>query len=193
MSVLSDKTIREYLDNDKIKIRPLKGKDIQPASIDLRLGNKFMMFRHEKGHIDPRNDEIRDYMRMITVEEEGAFIIQPHSVILATTKEYVKIPDDLIARVEGRSSIGRLGLTMHITAGYIDSGFEGKITLEIANLTSNAIKLYPNQRVCQIVFETMTTPSEIPYGHPSRDSKYMGQMKPECSKIDEDYDILGIK
>lgn len=122
-------------------------------------------------------------------KEYRGMLIEPGEFMLATTKEYVKVPDDLVARVEGRSSLGRLGLTMHITAGYIDPGFEGNITLEIANLSNSSIRLYPNQRVCQIVFETMTTPSEIPYGHPSRNSKYMGQTGIECSRIHEDYDM----
>ena len=102
---------------------------------------------------------------------------------------YPKLPDDIVARVEGRSSMGRLGVTMHVTAGYIDPGFEGKITLEISNIGAMPVALYPGQRVCQVVFETMTSPSEIPYGHPSRNSKYMGQERPESSRIKMDYEL----
>jgi dCTP deaminase len=128
-------------------------------------------------------------MESTTVKEGEAFIIHPNEFALATTLEYVKVPDDLVARVEGRSSMGRLGVTMHVTAGFIDPGFEGKITLEISNIGAMPVALYPGQRVCQIVFETMTSPSEIPYGHPSRNSKYMGQTSPESSRIKRDYEL----
>ncbi|HNS25832.1 MAG TPA: dCTP deaminase, partial [Methanobacteriaceae archaeon] len=117
------------------------------------------------------------------------FIIHPGEFALATTYETVELPDDLVARVEGRSSMGRLGITMHVTAGYIDPGFRGKITLEISNIGKMPVALYSGQRVCQIVFETMTSPSLKPYGHPDRDSKYMDQEKPVTSKIKQDYEI----
>ena len=128
-------------------------------------------------------------MEEIKVPEGDAFIIHPNEFALATTAEYVKLPDDIVARVEGRSSIGRLGVTMHVTAGFIDPGFEGNITLEISNIGAMPVALYPGQRVCQIVFETMTTPSELPYGHPDRNSKYMGQTKPESSRVKLDYEL----
>ncbi len=123
------------------------------------------------------------------IAEGEPFIIHPGEFALATTYETVKLPDDLVARVEGRSSMGRLGITMHVTAGYIDPGFHGKITLEISNIGKMPVALYTGQRVCQIVFETMTSPSEKPYGHPDRDSKYMGQERPITSKIKLDHEI----
>ena len=179
MAILSDKTIKEYLKEGKIGIEPLLDeKQIQPSSVDMRLGDEFKVFKViRKPYIDPKDEEdVASYMESTTVEEGEAFIIHPNEFALATTLEYVKIPDDLVARVEGRSSMGRLGVTMHVTAGFIDPGFEGKA-------------LYPGQRVCQIVFETMTTPSEIPYGHPDRNSKYMGQTKPESSRVKLDYEL----
>lgn len=192
MTILSDKTLKEYLKKGKIAIEPLEDEmQIQPSSIDMRLGNEFKVFKViRKPYIDPKDPEdVASYMESTIVEPGEAFIIHPNEFALATTNEYVKVPDDLVARVEGRSSMGRLGVTMHVTAGFIDPGFEGKITLEISNIGAMPVALYPGQRVCQIVFETMTTPSEIPYGHPSRNSKYMGQVKPESSRIKQDYEL----
>jgi dCTP deaminase len=176
MAILSDKDIKKLLDERHISIEPLdnKEKQIQPSSVDLRIGDEFKVFR---------------VIRTFKVPEGEAFIIHPNEFALATTQETVKLPDDIVARVEGRSSMGRLGVTMHVTAGYIDPGFEGKITLEISNIGAMPVALYPGQRVCQVVFETMTSPSEIPYGHPSRHSKYMGQEKPESSRIKMDYEL----
>lgn len=192
MAILSDKDLKEYIKNKKIVIDPLKDEEqIQPSSVDMRLGDEFKVFKViRKPYIDPKDDEdLASYMESITVENNNAFIIHPGEFALATTYEYVKVPNDLVARVEGRSSMGRLGVTMHVTAGYIDPGFEGKITLEISNIGAMPVALYPGQRVCQLVFETMTNPAEKPYGHPDRNSKYMGQKSPETSRIKYDYEL----
>ena len=192
MAILSDKTIKEYLEEGKIEIDPLKDEQqIQPSSVDMRLGDEFKVFKViRKPYIDPKDEEdIAEYMESSTVPEGEAFIIHPNEFALATTQEYVKVPDDLVARVEGRSSMGRLGVTMHVTAGYVDPGFEGRITLEISNIGAMPVALYPGQRVCQLVFETMTTPAELPYGHPKRNSKYMKQLKPESSRVKLDYEL----
>ena len=192
MDILSDKTIKEYLEEGKIVIDPLKDEQqIQPSSVDMRLGDEFKVFKViRKPYIDPKDEEdIAEYMESSTVPEGEAFIIHPNEFALATTQEYVKVPDDLVARVEGRSSMGRLGVTMHVTAGYVDPGFEGRITLEISNIGAMPVALYPGQRVCQLVFETMTTPAELPYGHPKRNSKYMKQLKPESSRVKLDYEL----
>jgi dCTP deaminase len=193
MAILSDQDIKKYLEEGKITIEPLEdpGRQIQPSSVDLRIGNEFKGFRIiRKPCIDPLDkSDLESYMESFHMEQGEAFIIHPGEFALATTYEAVKLPDDLVARVEGRSSMGRLGITMHVTAGYIDPGFQGKITLEISNIGKMPVALYTGQRVCQIVFETMTSPSERPYGHPDRDSKYMGQDKPVTSKIKQDYEI----
>lgn len=192
MAILSDKTIKEYLEEGKIIIDSLKDEQqIQPSSVDMRLGDEFKVFKViRKPYIDPKDEEdIAEYMESSTVPEGEAFIIHPNEFALATTQEYVKVPDDLVARVEGRSSMGRLGVTMHVTAGYVDPGFEGRITLEISNIGAMPVALYPGQRVCQLVFETMTTPAELPYGHPKRNSKYMKQLKPESSRVKLDYEL----
>jgi len=193
MAILSDTDIKEYLENGRITIHPLEDPDvqIQPSSVDLRIGNEFKGFRIvRKPVIDPMDPgDLESYMESFYIEEGKPFIIHPREFALATTYETVKLPSDLVARVEGRSSMGRLGITMHVTAGYIDPGFHGKITLEISNIGKMPVALYTGQRVCQIVFETMTSPSEKPYGHPDRDSKYMGQKRPITSKIKQDHEI----
>ena len=196
MAILSDVDITKYLDEGKIVIDPIEDdKQIQPSSVDLRLGDEFKGFKIvTKPYIDPFDKtDLESYMDLISVKKGEPFIIHPGEFTLATTYEYVKIPDDIVARVEGRSSMGRLGITMHVTAGYIDPGFEGKITLEISNIGKMPVALYPGQRVCQIVFETMTSPSAKPYGHKERDSKYMRQTGPQVSKIKQDFDIKGGK
>ncbi|MGZ7096481.1 MAG: dCTP deaminase [Methanobacterium sp.] len=194
MAILSDKNIKEYLESGKIVIDPLPDPDIQiqPSSVDLRIGNEFKGFRIiRKPCIDPMDEsDIDSYMQSFFIDKGEPFIIHPGEFALATTYETIKLPHDLVARVEGRSSMGRLGVTMHVTAGFIDPGFHGKITLEISNIGKMPVALYTGQRVCQIVFETMTSPADKPYGHPERDSKYMGQKHPESSKIKHDHELL---
>lgn len=193
MAILSDTDIKNYLNKGKIIIHPLEDPEIQiqPSSVDLRIGNEFKGFRIvRKPVIDPMDKgDLESYMESFYLEEGEPFIIHPGEFALATTYETIKLPGDLVGRVEGRSSMGRLGITMHVTAGYIDPGFHGKITLEISNIGKMPVALYMGQRVCQIVFETMTSPSEKPYGHPDRDSKYMGQERPITSKIKQDLEI----
>lgn len=197
MAILSDHDIKKYLKSGLIIIDPLEDpeRQIQPSSVDLRIGNEFKGFKIiRKPCIDPQEPEdIESYMESYHIEDGESFIIHPGEFALATTYEYIGLPDNLVARVEGRSSIGRLGITMHVTAGYIDPGFHGRITLEISNIGKMPVALYPKQRVCQIVFETMTSPAEKPYGHPERESKYMGQLKPETSKIKEDYELRKLR
>jgi dCTP deaminase len=194
MAILSDKDIKEHLKSGKIVIKPLNEpeRQIQPSSVDLRIGNEFKGFKIiRKPCIDPMDkSDIEGYMESFYIEEGEPFIIHPGEFALATTYETVELPDNLVARVEGRSSMGRLGITMHVTAGYIDPGFCGKITLEISNIGKMPVALYTGQRVCQIVFETMTSASERPYGHPELDSKYMNQNRPETSKIKHDYELI---
>lgn len=164
-------------------------KQIQPASVDLRLGNEFKVFKNiKKSYLDPK-DDISAHMKSIKINEDEPFIIKPNEFALGTTLEYIKLPDDLVGRVEGRSSMGRLGVTMHVTAGFIDPGFEGKITLEISNIGTMPIALYPGQRTSQIVFEMMSSAAEVPYDHPDRESKYMYQTGPVNSRIKSDYEL----
>ena len=151
------------------------------------LGNVFKLYEHSKyAVLDPKNPEtFAANMRTITIPDGEAFIVQPGEFILGVTQERVKIPDDLVVRVEGRSSLGRLGIIVHSTAGFVDPGFEGTITLEISNLNRLPVALYPGMRVCQIAFEQMTSPAETPYYNKPH-SKYQHQVLPEESRLSLD-------
>ncbi len=195
--ILSDKDIKEALKKGHISIEPLLDAElqIQPSSVDLRLGNEFRLFKYvEMPFIDPRNkaETSSEITELRNIKDDERFIVHPGDFLLGTTLEYVKVPDDMVARLEGRSSMGRLGLIIHSTAGYIDPGFEGKITLEISNLGKMPVALYAKMRICQIVFEKMTSPAERPYGI-NRDSKYQKQEHPEESKISQDKEFKNLK
>lgn len=167
--ILSDRTILSKLQSKEIIIKPTPtSEQIQPSSIDLRLGNEYLSPIHSQETIDIKNNEPK-YQQM----KGDAIILPANEFILATTKEYVEIPTNLIARVEGRSSVGRLGIAIHITAGFIDAGFKGQITLEIKNLSHNNIILYEDMRICQLVFEELNEPAMRPYGECN--NKYQNQ------------------
>ena len=185
MAVLNDKKIKEYLDNGMIGIEPHPTNiQIQPASVDLTLDYKYLKFRkHSNMVIDTKRKSNNTSSWIFT--EDSPLVLHPHDFVLCQTKEYVKIPNNLLARVEGRSSFGRLGIAIHITAGFIDPGFEGNITLEITNLGVMPVILYPEQRICQIVFEELCDECEKPYGFGVR-NKYQGQKLPTPSNIFKD-------
>ncbi len=186
--ILSDQTILKKLKKQEIKIKPIpKPEQIQPSSIDLRLGNEYLTPIPQQETIDIKNNEPK-YQHLTG----DAIMLPAGEFILATTKEWIELPADLIARVEGRSSIGRLGVAIHVTAGFIDAGFKGNITLEIKNLSYNNIILYEDMRIAQIVFEQLDgIPNRI-YGEAG--NKYFGQKGVTGSLIywDEDNDKLGI-
>ena len=192
--ILSDREIRERLQRGDLVIDELLDPDlqIQPASVDLRLGAEFVTYRlAHMPYIDPQDSSsVRDYTETVTIEQGEAFILHPGEFALGSTEEWVKIPRDLVARVEGRSSIGRLAVVVHATAGFVDPGFEGRITLELSNLGRVAVALYPGMRISQLVFHTMSSPAERPYG-PTRGSKYHGQKGPVISRIANDQDAGG--
>jgi len=184
--ILSDRDIKKYLKQGKILITPLKNPEvqIQPSSVDLRLGNQFKIFqRTKKAYIDPLKDDAEEYTETIAIKDSETFILHPGEFVLASTKERVELGEDVVARVEGRSSLGRLALLVHATAGYIDPGFRGNLTLELSNVGKMPIALYPGMRICQLSFEIMSSKVEVPYGHPSRDSKYQDQKGPISSRI----------
>ncbi len=187
--ILSDRDIRARLLAGDIVIEPMEDADlqIQPASVDLRLDNAFVVYQlPHVPCIDPRDPStVEGYTERIVIPEGEAFVLQPGEFALGCTRERVKIPPDLVARVEGRSSVGRMAVVVHATAGFIDPGFEGQITLELGNLGRCAVKLYPGMRLSQIVFHEMTSPSERPYGA-GRSSKYQGQGGPVPSRIGHD-------
>jgi dCTP deaminase len=187
MAVLSDRTIKEQLVAGRIRIEPLDEGAIQPASVDLRLDRQFRIFKvTTRPYVDVR-EALDELTELVTLEDEEPFILQPGAFCLATTLETVTLPDDLVARVDGRSSLGRLGLLVHATAGYVDPGWTGKLTLELSNQSQMPIALYYGMRVSQISFFTLSTPVERPYGSPGLGSKYQGQTGPTPSRIAEDF------
>lgn len=186
--ILSDRDIRAALREGRITIEPLDAPEvqIQPASVDLRLGNHFVVFRHAaKPFIDPLEDDASLFTERVEIAEGEAFFLHPGEFALGTTRERVTLPEDLVGRVDGRSSIGRLGVMIHSTAGYIDPSFRGTITLELSNVGKIPVALRPGMRVCQISFHQMTSAAEHPYGS-GRGSKYQDQTGPTPSRIHRD-------
>ncbi|MEM9193898.1 MAG: dCTP deaminase [Myxococcota bacterium] len=187
--ILSDRDLREKLESGHIGIDPLDDPElqIQPASVDLRLASTFVSYKlPHVPCIDPRDPSTFEHVtETIEIGEGDGYVLQPGEFALGSTYERVRIPDDLVARVEGRSSIGRIAVVVHATAGFIDPGFEGRITLELSNLGRCAVKLYPGMRISQVVFHTMTSPAERPYGS-ERGSKYQGQDGPIASRLGHD-------
>lgn len=185
MVVLSDKDIKEFLKAGDICISDLSHDQIGSCSIDLRLGNTFRVFKHaEVTHIDPKEEMHEGLMDVVAKEDDTPFIIHPGEFVLGTTIEYVQISRNLVARLDGRSSWGRLGIIIHSTAGSVQPGYAGKLTLEIANISKVPVKLWPGSRICQLTFETLSSPCEKSYGE--RKSKYMDQQGPGASKISLD-------
>ncbi|MEZ5217363.1 MAG: dCTP deaminase [Ilumatobacteraceae bacterium] len=186
--ILSDRSIREAIETGRIVIEPLDETLIQPSSIDVRISNLFRVFRnHTAGVIDVKQD-MTSLTEAIEIDEDGCFMLHPGEFVLGSTLERVGVPDDLVGRVEGKSSLGRLGLLIHSTAGFIDAGFDGHITLELANVASLPITLYPGMKIGQVSFLQMTTPAERPYGKGASGSKYQGQQGPTPSRYFENFD-----
>ena len=180
--ILSDRTIREQLAAGRIVIDPLDDGCIQPSSIDLTLDPRFRVFRnHTRGIIDVKED-LTDLTELVTVPADTPFILHPGEFVLGAAFERIAVPDDLVARLEGKSSLGRLGLLIHSTAGYVDAGFDGQITLELSNVANLPITLYPKMKIGQISFVQMTTPADKPYGSGALGSKYKGQDGPTPSQ-----------
>jgi dCTP deaminase len=175
-SVLSDGTIRRLVEEGRIVIDPWDPELVQPASVDLRLGDSFRVFHnHRTAAIDLREPptNLTEEVRLAGGEP---FVIHPGEFVLGRTQEYVEIPDDVVARIEGKSSLGRLGLIVHATAGFVDPGFKGSLTLEITNLTRVPIKLYPGLLIAQLSFMALDAPAERPYGSAQLGSHYQGQL-----------------
>ncbi len=176
MAVLSDRDIRLHLhdqsDGYAAGVRPLPQEDrIQPASIDLLLGDEWIVYPEDKHeHID-----LDDVHPLLKLYKSTQYVLAPGAFILGTTEEFVEIPHDMVAVVNGKSSLARLGLLIHITAGFIDPGFKGKITLEIVNLNRVPIILRAGKPICQISFMQLSSPAMYPYGHPKLNSKYQNQ------------------
>ena len=192
--ILSDADILRRLEEGDLVVEPLDDPDIQiqPASVDLRLGREFLEFQHANiPCIHPNAEaEVDEYVELAEVEEDGEYILHPGDFVLGTTHERVEIPADLIAHVEGRSSLGRLAIVVHATAGLCDPGFSGKITLELSNLGTAPVALTPGMRISQLTFTELKTPADRPYGA-ERGSKYQDQSGPQASKIQGDREFGG--
>ena len=192
--ILSDRDIRKAIDSGRVKIESERPEPfhIHASSMDLRLGSTFKLYDHSKFPLlDPKRPEtFQGNMRTVTVAEGEAFIVQPGEFVLGVTCETITVPDDLVVRVEGRSSLGRLGIIVHSTAGFVDPGFHGTITLEISNLNRLPVALYPGMRICQLAFEMMSSPAETPY-NAKPGSKYQGQVLPEESRLSLDMEFKG--
>jgi dCTP deaminase len=184
--ILSDRSIREAIASGRLGIDPFDPKLVQPSSVDVRLDNKFLVFRNTKRAFIDVKQPADDLMELIDVGLDEPMFLHPHEFILGNTIERVRMPDNLVGRLEGRSSLGRLGVVIHSTAGFIDAAFEGHVTLEISNLANLPIALYPGMRIGQISFTEMTTAAEQPYG-PGRGSKYSGQQLPTASRLYLDF------
>ena len=187
--ILSDRTIREQLAAGRIVIDPLDETLIKPSSIDVRISNLFRVFRnHTRGVIDVKQDMV-DLTELVEIPDgsDEPFMLHPGEFVLGSTLERIVVPDDLVGRVEGKSSLGRLGLLIHSTAGFIDAGFDGHITLELANVASLPITLYPGMKIGQVSFMQMTTAAANPYGHGAHGSKYQGQRGPTPSRYFENF------
>ncbi|MFB6122666.1 MAG: dCTP deaminase [Haloferacaceae archaeon] len=187
--ILSDVDILSRLESGSLVIDPLDDVDqqVQPASVDLRLGEEFLEFQRTNiSCIHPnREDEVSDYITETVVADGDEFILHPGDFVLGTTKERVEVPADLVANVEGRSSLGRLAVVVHATAGYIDPGYRGQVTLELSNLGTAPVALTPGMRISQLVFTELKSPAERPYGA-ERGSKYQDQRGPQASRIGDD-------
>jgi dCTP deaminase len=185
-SVLSDATIRELIESGRIVIEPWDPSMVQPASVDVRLGSSFRVFHNHKIQSIDLADPPRDLTEHVEVDEDGEFVIHPGEFVLGRTVEYVEIPDDIVARIEGKSSLGRLGLIVHATAGFVDPGFRGTLTLEITNFNSVPIVLRPNLPVAQLSFMALDRPADRPYGHPDLGSHYQSQVEATESRYGAD-------
>ena len=186
--ILSDHSIREELAAGRIVIDPFDESDLQPSSVDVRLDRFFRVFLNHNTRVIDVKEPQEDLTQLVEIEADKAFILHPGEFVLGSTNEVVGIPNDLVGRLEGKSSLGRLGLLIHSTAGYIDAGFEGHITLELSNAATLPITLYPGMKIGQISFLRMTTPADNPYGSAINGSKYKGQRGPTASKYYLNYE-----
>ncbi len=186
--IFSDHTIRQAIEAGSIVIDPFEPAYVQPSSVDLRVSDGFRVFvNHRYSEIDPRSPQ-SDLTQLVEVGSEHPFMLHPGEFVLGSTLERVRLADDIVARLEGKSSLGRLGLLIHSTAGFIDPGFEGHITLELSNVATLPIAIYPGMKIGQISFYQMTTAADLPYGSPQLGSKYQGQSGPTASLSHQDFD-----
>jgi|TARA_B110000285_G_scaffold187926_1_gene213893 dCTP deaminase len=180
--LLSDRDLLTEIDNKRVAVEPFDMEMIQPSSIDVRLDRMFRVFEnHKYPHIDPSIEQ-EDLTRLIEPDGDDPFILHPGEFVLGSTLEVVSLPDDLAGRLEGKSSLGRLGLLTHSTAGFIDPGFSGHITLELSNVATLPIKLFPGMKIGQLCLFRLSSPADHPYGSDKYGSRYQGQRGPTASR-----------
>ncbi len=180
--LLSDRDIRAELKSGRVRLDPCDLAMVQPSSVDVRLDRYFRLFdNHKYPYIDPAEDQ-PELTRLIEAAEGEPFVLHPGEFVLASTYESISLPDDIAARVEGKSSLGRLGLLTHATAGFVDPGFEGHVTLELSNVATLPIKLWPGMKVGQLCFFRLSSAAEHPYGSAATGSHYQGQRGPTASR-----------
>ena len=186
--ILSDRDIRAAIEAGRIVIDPYTPESIQPSSVDLHIDRRFRVFRNNRyPYIDVRTDQ-PELTELVEIDGDDPFILHPGEFVLGSTLERVALPDDLVARLEGKSSLGRLGLLIHSTAGYVDPGWDGNLTLELSNVASLPITLYCGMKIGQISFQRLTSPVEIGYGDERIGSKYRGQTDPTASLYHRDFE-----
>ena len=185
--ILSDADIRKELAAGRIQIDPFDDACVQPSSVDLHVDSQFRVFANSRyPYIDVRTP-MPDLTELVEVSGDDPFILHPGEFVLGSTRERVRIPDDLVARLEGKSSLGRLGLLIHSTAGYVDPGWDGYLTLELSNVANLPITIYSGMKIGQISFFRLSSPAERPYGSKGTGSKYQGQRGPTASRFFEEF------
>jgi dCTP deaminase len=190
--IFSDRTIKEAVSAGRIVIDPYDEAMVQPSSIDLRCASEFRVFvNHRYSVIDPKADQPH-LTASVSSEPDQPFILHPGEFVLGSTHEVIGLADDIVARLEGKSSLGRLGLLIHSTAGFIDPGFRGQVTLELSNVANLPIAIYPGMKIGQVSFYELSTPAENPYGSEKAGSKYQGQAGPTPSRVHHDFDIEAV-
>ena len=186
--VLSDKTIKEYLQSGKILIDPIDQSDIQPASVDLHIDKGILIFKNSAEPFIDLKKELPNLTESVVINKDEPFMLHPGEFVLASTIERIKLSDNVVGRLEGKSSLGRVGLLIHSTAGYVDPGWDGQLTLELTNVAKLPITLYYGMRIGQISFLDLSTSAENPYGSSKLSSRYQGQTDATASKIHLDFD-----
>jgi dCTP deaminase len=190
--IFSDRDIKRLIEENEIRVDPAPDLNLQlgSCSLDLRLSNEFSLFEYNRTpYIDVRDpQQVQHVTKVVTVEEGDFFVLHPRTFALAVTIERLELPDDIVARLEGRSSLGRLGIVVHATASIIDPGWRGRIVLELANHGLMPVALYPGMRVCSVTFEPLSTPVDMPYWKKAR-AKYAEQEGPTPSRISDDPDV----
>ncbi len=187
--VLSDRTIRDEIDNGRIVIEPLDLSCIQPASVDIHLDRKLLVFRTWRSpfYVDVKQSQ-DDLTELVEIEGEKPFLLPPGEFVLGSTVENIALPDDIVGRLEGKSSLGRIGLLIHSTAGYVDPGWQGHLTLELSNVAKLPVTLYYGMKIGQISFIRLTSAAQRLYGDESLGSKYQGQTEATASRYYKDFE-----